>query len=886
MGGTSPPESGRIASLPGGVRDQDRSVVAFAAIQLLGDSPLQESLPAVLERLAEYTGAQAALALQFPVPDDFAVLGACPRGAARDMPLLAAVSDLSWQHRDTGAALGSVEAQQAEPARGNSRKASILLAYPRYTPGNGQPTCVLALTGGGMPWTAKAHTAARAVVSILGTCVQQASDEAELAQHRALTDARFRQLAELAPVGIAQTDRAGQIVYVNDRWCALTGMRPQAAAGGPWTRTVHPGDVSRVEREGKQAFKRGTELRTDCRLRPTAAGDTWVHAVVSPLTGSDGQLAGWLAALTNISDRKRQEQEGAMLLDAEQQSNRRLADQTERLRSLIAAAIPGVLFTDEHGRITELNTSFCDLFGLGAHSTGLVGTPAEGLVRQIKDVFAEPDEFVRRTSQAMRRRQPVTGEQMTCADGRTLEGDYWPVLVDGQYRGDLWLAWDMSDRTARAKQRERRIDAERAARQRAEAAQQMLAQHNTRLQETADEKANYLAAASHELGTPLAAIVAVAGLIRQHTRDVSADIDQALNVIERNAGELAHMIEELSVLSRVEAGILPLQLSPVSIPDLLEQEVRSASAGAAQDGITIHVASGHGPAIHCDPHRMRQVLANIISNAVKFSRPDGQVRVTAAFDHRWWLIEVHDAGMGIPASELSKIFGRFSRASNAQAAHVPGTGLGLSIVKAITELHGGSVDAHSTVGGPTTFRIRLPLHPDIPDPVTGKLPAEGAALQRHPGRHADNRPAWTVSPRPAGGQVTRLPDARRGLALQRPRQVSDAAEDMSGPGRPEPGNRMGPGQDAGGDSRTRPAAALDPGGGPVHDGHLADIADPDPQHGGQRKIGSGAAARDIIRAERYRDQVAQAAGGEHRGELRPRQARHDADPAAAVRQAG
>jgi signal transduction histidine kinase len=171
------------------------------------------------------------------------------------------------------------------------------------------------------------------------------------------------------------------------------------------------------------------------------------------------------------------------------------------------------------------------------------------------------------------------------------------------------------------------------------------------------------------------------------------------------------MIGELSLLSRVEAGILPLQLTPVSIPDLLEHEVRSASAGAAQDGITIHVHADHGPAIRGDQHCLQQVAANLISNAVKFSQPDGHVRVTAAFDGRGWRIEVHDSGIGIPAGELGKIFGRFSRGSNARAARIPGTGLGLSIVKAITELHGGSVDARSTVGGPTTFQICLPLRP-------------------------------------------------------------------------------------------------------------------------------------------------------------------------------
>ena len=529
--------------------------------------------------------------------------------------------------------------------------------------------------------------------------------------HAALAESetRFRLLAELAPVGIVQTDTAGRIVFVNDRWSALTGLTARDALSGSWTRALHPGDVQRVEHERAYAFEHGAELRTECRLRPTGRDEVWVNAAVVALAAPDGKPLGGIAAITNVSDRKRQQEERAKLLAAEHQARSSLADQTARLNGLIAAAIPGVLFADEHGVITQVNNSFCGLFGIAEKPGQLTGTPVADLVRRIKKVFDDPAEFIRRTSEALAQRQLAPGEQMACTDGRTLECDYWPVLVDGDYRGDLWLAWDVSDQKALAEQRERALEAELAARELAELAQQQLAEQNAQLRELDDLKTQYLATASHELRTPLISIVSFIEMIRRDDHGVTPDTEDSLDVIQRNAERLLQMVGELLLLSRIETGIMPLELAPVSVPALIEEAAKSSSPGATRRGIMIEVSAQDGPRVQGDGMRLRQVLDNLLSNAVKFSRQDGHVRVTATCDDAIWRIDVEDSGIGIPASELGQIFDRFVRASNARTAGLPGTGLGLSVVKAITELHGGRIEARSTVGSGTTFRVSLPL---------------------------------------------------------------------------------------------------------------------------------------------------------------------------------
>jgi len=707
MGSRSRP--GQVADRPAADRRPDWSqVVEFAAARLLrDDSPA--ALPAVLRRLAGSFGARAALALQCPAPGQLGVLAAYPRQAAADPALLTGISALCGQHQELTASGGSLQALLAAPRAEGRLPGSALLAAAGPAPG--QPPLVLVLTGDTGKWRGRAEAAARAVASIIAARLQHAGTAAALAERESASEARFRQLAELAPVGIVQTDSAGRVVFANDRWCALTGLSARDAVGGSWTRAVHPADIGRVEQERARAFEHGAELCTDCRLRPSGGEEVWVHAAVAPLAGPGGQPAGGLAALTDVSGRKREEHERARLLAAEQQARRSLADQTQRLQSLIAAAIPGVLFTDEDGMITQLNQSFCDLFGIAAEPGELAGTPVTSLVREIKKVFSDPAEFVRRTGEAAARREPASGEQMTCTDGRTIECDYWPVLAGERYRGDLWLAWDMSDRRELERQRERAIEAELAARELAELARQQLEEQNRRLEQAASEKTQYLAAASHELGTPLTSIVAFTELVRHEAGSISTDIDEALEVIERNAEQLRHMVGELSLLSRIEAGILPLDLAPVSISALIEQAARSASASAAQRGSTIEVSAPDGPPVQGNRHRLRQVLDNLIANAVKFSDPGGRIRVSARRDGRWWQIEVENSGIGIPAGELSTIFDRFSRASNARIAGVAGTGLGLSIVKAITELHGGRVEARSTPGKQTVLRVCLPVRP-------------------------------------------------------------------------------------------------------------------------------------------------------------------------------
>jgi PAS domain S-box-containing protein len=529
--------------------------------------------------------------------------------------------------------------------------------------------------------------------------------------HAVLREAeeRFRLMSQLAPVGIMQSDIYGTAIFANDRWCELMGLTPEQAVGAYWADCIEADDADRIAHEWAEAARRDGELRTDVRMKPIGGVEAWVHLAVIPVQDADGRAVGFLAAITNVSERKRAEAEREKILEAEREARRHLADQTERLNGLVHSAIPGVLFDDEDGNIIQVNQAFCDLFGVRAKPRDLIGTPSWRIAVRIKNVFADPAAFMRLARKLVEERLPVTLHEITCADGRTLEWDFAPVFVDGEYRGNLWGMDDVTDRHELSEQRERLLEAELTAREAAERAQLRLTEQNARLQELDEAKTEFLATMSHELRTPLTSIVSFTDLILDDRSSLPPDTVSSLAVIQRNGERLLRLLGDLLLLSRLEARAVPIDFAPVSVPDLIGDAVQSISATAAERGVTLASTSDDGPPVAGDRLRLMQVMDNLLSNAIKFSGRGGQVRVQATCVGQMWRIDVADDGIGIPADELSQLFGRFVRATNARMAGLPGTGLGLSVVKGISELHGGRVEVQSVVELGTTFSVYLPV---------------------------------------------------------------------------------------------------------------------------------------------------------------------------------
>jgi signal transduction histidine kinase len=314
----------------------------------------------------------------------------------------------------------------------------------------------------------------------------------------------------------------------------------------------------------------------------------------------------------------------------------------------------------------------------------------------------------------------------------------------------------MSERAAQEQEQKRRLQAELASRRAAEQTKQQLSEQNDELRKQDDLKTRFIATVSHELRTPLASIVSYASLIRDEDQGLSPDTAGFLDVIQRNAERITQLVGDLLLLSKFEAGVIPLELTPVSVPEVVAEAVRAAVPGAAQHGVVLEGAGpddvvlegasragdglgeamAAGPPLLADRARLLQIIDNLIANAVKFTDRGGRVRAHAAVVGQEWRIDVEDSGIGIPSEELGQLFERFFRASNAAQAGRPGSGLGLSIVKEIAELHGGRVEVASSVGHGTTFSVYLPINRALADQLAGQPPDEppGQAAGQPPDR--------------------------------------------------------------------------------------------------------------------------------------------------------
>ena len=232
------------------------------------------------------------------------------------------------------------------------------------------------------------------------------------------------------------------------------------------------------------------------------------------------------------------------------------------------------------------------------------------------------------------------------------------------------------------------------------------------------QKTEFLATVSHELRTPLTSISGYLELLQDgDAGELTREQQRMLEVIDRNTSRLRGLIEDLLVLNRIESGGLKVNVAPVSIRELITHTGQELSPLAQAADIVLDIDAGPDAAIvQGDRGHLQRAIVNIVSNAIKFSRPGGVVTLRCTLDQGAGrvLVTCQDRGIGIPAADQGQLFTRFYRASNAADQAIPGTGLGLTIVKQIVQDHGGELRLTSVEGEGTTVVMDLPLSARVP----------------------------------------------------------------------------------------------------------------------------------------------------------------------------
>lgn len=233
----------------------------------------------------------------------------------------------------------------------------------------------------------------------------------------------------------------------------------------------------------------------------------------------------------------------------------------------------------------------------------------------------------------------------------------------------------------------------------------------THMREAEELKQTLLSVISHELKTPVSIIKGYAGtLAREDANWDKETLAEGLNAIEEEADRLDRLITNLLQVSRLQGGSLSLKLSYISLVDMAQEAVSDLQTTTDNHTFVVDFPDDF-PLIKADHERIREVLTNLIGNAIKYSPEGGLIAVgSTTFNDTTVRFYVRDDGIGIPPGEQERIFDRFHRVDNRLARQAPGTGLGLYLVRAVVDAHGGRVWVESSTGQGSTFWIELPVN--------------------------------------------------------------------------------------------------------------------------------------------------------------------------------
>jgi len=380
--------------------------------------------------------------------------------------------------------------------------------------------------------------------------------------------------------------------------------------------------------------------------------------------------------------RKNMEQEGRRTAELELSQRRQQQTSAEakaQQQVLFNSMIEGLLLLDRSQKIYLANRAFKDLFGLKIEARG----------KTILEVLRlhELEELVQRVQ----------------AEGQVFD---YEVKLPGL--AERWLRVNASVIANTAGEREGMI----------------LVFHDlTRLKQLERTREEFVANVSHELRTPLSLIKGYVETLLDGARNNPEVAQRFLKIIERNTSRLDLLIQDLLTISALESGRMKLNLQPVDARALAEKVLGDLHGKAEAKHVTLTNALPLLPA-RADANRLEQVFANLVDNAIKYGRSNGQVTVGGRqLDDGRIEVFVQDDGPGIPPEALDRVFERFYRVDKARSRDQGGTGLGLSIVKHIVQAHGGEVWARSEPGKGATIFFTLPADP---------VPAESGGFTARP----------------------------------------------------------------------------------------------------------------------------------------------------------
>ncbi|MDU2065699.1 MAG: PAS domain S-box protein [Sporomusaceae bacterium] len=470
------------------------------------------------------------------------------------------------------------------------------------------------------------------------------------------------------PTLIWRSGPDGRCDYFNKSWLAFTGKNLEEERGDGWSADIHPADRARCILTYQQNFAARQDFEIEYRRLRYDGEYRWVLDMGKPFRGLDGVFAGYIGSVHDITERKN------------------ATEGLKRYELLAEKASDIILFTDSQGRIIDANSAALSVYGYSR------------------------EELLDKTVFDLRQSKPADYEKIlkeieeSDQHGLLFEaihykknGESFPIEVSSQgteLSGRRMIVSIIRDITERRKvelMKQKAIAAETAANR---------------------AKSEFLANMSHEIRTPLNGILGMIELTL--LGNPSADQKENLTIAKTCANSLLKIIDDVLDFSKMEAGKVTLENVNFSVRDTFESVIKAHGARAESKGLSLYYqfAANLPQTLRGDPHRLQQVLNNLLGNAIKFTE-QGKITVTAEcknldIDQCNLLVTVTDSGIGISAEEQKLLFQSFSQVDGSHTRKYGGTGLGLAISKQLVELMGGTITVESAKGQGSTFSFHIP----------------------------------------------------------------------------------------------------------------------------------------------------------------------------------
>jgi len=524
---------------------------------------------------------------------------------------------------------------------------------------------------------------------IVGTGIDVTTQrQAEAALHK--SEERFRLLVQNSSDIITVFSSRGHIEYESPSAQRILGYAPDERKGEPVFNYIHPDDISITRRFFLNAMRQRTSIAEPIEFRYLHADGHWLYleANGSALMEND-KPHGVIVTSRDVSERKR-------MTEALQESE-------ERNRTIIASLSEGIVLLNTKAEIITLNKSACEI--LNFPEGNCIGRSASDPSWKMVDQEGKPldgnDHPVLTTLRTGTcTKDVVIGIQQSSMAIKWLSINTEPLVNEAEQMYAVVASF--SDVTEKRRVHDEIVKAKEAA------------------ESATKAKANFLATMSHEIRTPMNGVIGMTGLLLE--TELDDEQREFVETIRVSGDALLTIINDILDFSKIESGKLELEVKPFELRTCIEESFDVFAAKAMEKGLDLlYRVEPDVPAfVSGDVTRLRQVLVNLVGNAIKFT-PKGEVFVsvtkkTSLGDDVELQIEVQDTGIGIPADKMDRLFKSFSQVDSSTTREYGGTGLGLAISSRLIEMMNGTIWVTSETGKGSTFAftIQLGSAPSIP----------------------------------------------------------------------------------------------------------------------------------------------------------------------------